>query len=132
MKTTELLIVVACVIFFNIFGLRTDSGRAMVWTGHQVVELGNYVESIDHHHKPIVRFKPLDLPNWQSTGLQFNPALPLTLSGFSLSPRFQADFKADSVYQQPELGRFLQTKEGKAAESQAQQILSRITQGETD
>ncbi len=52
MKYLPAFLVAAYVLTFNSFGLRSDAGRALVWTGQHAEMFGYYVESIGQAPKP--------------------------------------------------------------------------------
>ena len=52
MKYLPAVLVVVYVLTFNSFGLRSDAGRALVWTGQHAEVFGYYVESIGQVPRP--------------------------------------------------------------------------------
>ena len=126
MKVFPMLVVLAWVMCFNSFGIRTDTGRAIVWTGNHAVAFGRYVEAIGRPIAHSGRFANIHFPIGNATGLKCRMMTPfLNLShGTILCLNINAT--------EPNLGKFMRTRAGKTAEYQAEQLLHAINPGESD
>lgn len=126
MKVFPMLVVLAWVMCFNSFGLRTDTGRAIVWTGNHTAMFGRYVEAIGHPTAHGSGLGAFHFPIGTMTGLKSRMLKPfLNISHDTVQC-------LNSTTADPNLGRFVHTTAGIAAVRQAEQFLQAINPAESD
>lgn len=126
MKVFPMLVVLAWVMCFNSFGIRTDTGKAIVWTGNHTVVFGRYVEAIGHPMARSSGLGAIHFPIGTATGLKRRMMKPF------LNMSHGTVLCLNSNAAEPNLGRFVHTTAGKAAERQAEQFLQAINPVESD